>query len=793
MLIYNADLSKIEELVNDVSERVFHLRGLLSVYANILARDTTRNRSQGEVFNQNIVNQVMVLCRSATPIRVDSRVNFPPQLLEAEAEYFSGALLYIRDYSEDPNRIQVGFRRISRWQLQGGVKRAESDLYSATLAQEACVQVTTDIKNLLVISTIAHQVTYLVGKFSLSKASAKAVGKVLGTSIQNRRDIALKAHSKIVEARVFSLEKELIVVRKRVPPDQREIEAKLALYEAGCLLAEEEKNAMRLNPDHALEYLRLTPAEEEKHRVYQVQNAVDPEAVIFTLQQIVGLESILLPESQVQDQLLRYRYEMLQCLDGIVNQTYLKKFDLMPLGGYTRIFVQMGKDAVAHLAPKINVNGVPRIQPSADRDLAAILPLVFREKQLNNLLSAGKQFGSSISTDGIQLQFRVVDAQQVANKKRKYENIAAWRRGDAPQRVAPIEPTIEEQAEQEAARVAAQVAARLAAVEERRRLLAEKFSIPEGAELIACDPGIFNVGAFCRATRTDDGKYIPGETFVISTGSYYHDIGQTSRRNDFNARKQREDQRNASFAVASKAVAVALTKTADPVQLLEALRTRGQHFRTLYKFYGQMQNARIRWANYQGSRSWMDKLLPRLLPTPNHILLVGDATFANSVKGLPAGVVSKVMKHFERTGAKIRYVDEFRTSLLDSYNQVVTSHPPRKFVTRMNRHGRVVKYFTRINGLAQSSVSGAPRLLNRDINASRNILINFVAKCTTGKVLREFDRQTPKRDLVRPRACYAYYSERRNGRKGFNRVIRLPPPPPPLPLPQPMDVQQQEQ
>ena len=185
MLIYNTDLSKIEELVNDVSERMFHLRGLLSVYANILARDTTRNRSQGEVFNQNIVYQVMALRRSATPIRVDSRVNVPRQLLEAEAEYFSGSLLYIRDYREDPNRVQVGFRRNTRWELQGGVVRAESDLYSRTLAHEASVQVTTDIKNLLVISTIAHQVTYLVGKFSLSKASANAVGKVLGTSIQN--------------------------------------------------------------------------------------------------------------------------------------------------------------------------------------------------------------------------------------------------------------------------------------------------------------------------------------------------------------------------------------------------------------------------------------------------------------------------------------------------------------------------------------------------------------------------------------------------------------------------------
>ena len=552
---------------------------------------------------------------------------------------------------------------------------------------------------------------------------------------------------------------------------------------------EGEKTEVRNNPQLALGALTITPLEEEKHAKYQQNNAVDGvPIVIITLQEILEAELLLIPATQDQDQLLRYRYRMLQCLDGLEDQEHIKKFDLMPLAGYTRIFVRLDRNALAHLAPKVmRADGQLVIQPFLDRDFSDILPLVFKPEKLAKLAQSNKgwQWGDSFSTDEIQAQLRMVDEQNRVNKRRKFDAIAAAREGEERVPAAlRVEPTAEDRTQ-----------ARLAKDEEQRLKLLRNSTIPKNAILVGCDPGLRNMATFCWAAKTGSGHYVPSERFrVISTASVYHDTGQDARRDEFNKVLRRETGRNDTFAAASTAVADARTKTADPDLLLAALHMRGKHFRTLYKFYGQPTLARRRWANYQSMKAWMDRLVYDIFPTRNHILVIGDATFANSVKGLPPGLITKVLKYFEMKGkgGQMRWVDEYRTSKLDSYNHSVVSYPPQGWGYRVNRNGVVVKFLKRINGLAQSSVTGAPRLSNRDKNGARNILKKFISLCETGHFPKEFERTTPTAELVRPKAFYAYYSQRRNGRRGFYRVIRRPEAAPPLPVPQPGALDQQQ-
>ena len=179
------NLPLIRDLVADVSERVFHLRALLSVLANEVARDDTPDRMRGEIFNQVLVNRAMALCRSYHPAQGNARDRYPPQLLHAAELYFSGPLLYVRDYLVDPVRVQVGLLgrgrrgREERWELRGREedRRVESDLYGTAIADDMCRQVVTDISNCLIYSTVANQLACLRRKYDLSKAGATAVGR----------------------------------------------------------------------------------------------------------------------------------------------------------------------------------------------------------------------------------------------------------------------------------------------------------------------------------------------------------------------------------------------------------------------------------------------------------------------------------------------------------------------------------------------------------------------------------------------------------------------------------------
>ena len=323
MLIRPGDMKRITDLVDDVSERVFHLRGLLSVYAGLLVQNG-QDEVEGEVFTQVLVNQAMAICRSATPPPGHSRDHYPDLLLHAGNLYFNGPLLHVRDYISNPHVERVGgTNRRPVNGLVGGIARVESELYSTVIASYACTQVLTDITNVLTYATVAHQLIYLKGKYNLSKPAAKVIGNCLGTSREQRLTLALKAHSKGAEARLFALERELLVARKRIPQDEVDIAAKSLRYAQGCLAIENEKADMAADPDQALHSLVITAGEEAKHQTYQRNNAVDEDAAILSLQSILDAELVLIPDDQSQGQLLRYRHDMLLCLDGLEDQEHL--------------------------------------------------------------------------------------------------------------------------------------------------------------------------------------------------------------------------------------------------------------------------------------------------------------------------------------------------------------------------------------------------------------------------------------------------------------------------------------
>ena len=173
--------------------------------------------------------------------------------------------------------------------------------------------------------------------YSLSKSAAAAVGRCLGTSVEKRLELAIKAQSKAAEARLFALERELIAERRRVPPVQAALDEALARYEVACRETDIQRAEVLANPEVALRFLTVTAAEEQAHRVYQINNAVNfdvaaPQAEIVTLAEILAAELAFLPATQEQDVLLRYRYYMLSYLDGLETpQLKLKKFVILCL------------------------------------------------------------------------------------------------------------------------------------------------------------------------------------------------------------------------------------------------------------------------------------------------------------------------------------------------------------------------------------------------------------------------------------------------------------------------------
>jgi len=269
-----------------------------------------------------------------------------------------------------------------------------------------------------------------------------------------------------------------------------------------------------------------------------------------------------------------------------------------------------------------------------------------------------------------------------------------------------------------------------------------EFVLPPNATLVGLDTGIRNVFGLAREDALESG-------FAYSAGRYYSETGikRRQREHDFDFSKAaRED---AAFSEASNSVAAACTKTHDSVLLLQALAARGVSFRSMYAVYGSEKLARHRFLNYQGSQRVLHKMVKLVAPNKSDIVVVGDADFGSKVRGHPPGIAGRFVSVLKQELGPSRMVwgDEFRSSCLDSVDKQRMYHPPKELAVN-KRTG--AKYVRRVYGLYQRSAPGVSRLWNRDVNAARNIVLNFRHVMEHGVMPEHFRREV---EVDHPISC----------------------------------------
>jgi len=145
--------------------------------------------------------------------------------------------------------------------------------------------------------------------------------------------------------------------------------------------------------------------------------------------------------------------------------------------------------------------------------------------------------------------------------------------------------------------------------------------LPETAIKVGCDTGVRNIAGL--APDEKDGR----KPFTISAGYYYWETGISRRQKQMRKWVKKEKLASEDFAAAFVAVNAARKKTVDLAKLVSAAQVRGRSFRTMYAFYGSERFSAVRFHNYQGRQRVMEKLVRRVLPTKNHVLIAGDADF----------------------------------------------------------------------------------------------------------------------------------------------------------------------
>jgi hypothetical protein len=223
--------------------------------------------------------------------------------------------------------------------------------------------------------------------------------------------------------------------------------------------------------------------------------------------------------------------------------------------------------------------------------------------------------------------------------------------------------------------------------------------LPETAIKVGCDTGVRNIAGL--APDEKDGR----KPFTISAGYYYWETGISRRQKQMRKWVKKEKLASEDFAAAFVAVNAATKKTVDLAKLVSAAQVRGRSFRTMYAFYGSERFSAVRFHNYQGRQRVMDKLVRGVLPTKNHVLIAGDADFPSTIRGHRSGVATLFLKKCQEL-RKVIFVDEHRTSMLDSNTHTQMYNPPKKFA--ISKTGK--RYLQRINGLYQSSAPSKFRI-----------------------------------------------------------------------------------
>jgi hypothetical protein len=210
--------------------------------------------------------------------------------------------------------------------------------------------------------------------------------------------------------------------------------------------------------------------------------------------------------------------------------------------------------------------------------------------------------------------------------------------------------------------------------------------LPPGAKCVAVDAGLRNM---CGVAREDDcdlkkqkfknGKHPIGQgrgAWTYSTKQFRQETGSKPRAREEEALLRRRKVQDPALKQALDAVAAANTKTADVARLAAAVRERGAAWPKIYSFFGSQRHSRLKFANRMGEHSVLDRLVYEIAPNQTDHVIVGDANFGSTVRGLPPGAAGKLIRRLqEKLPGRVHFACEFRSSMLDCITHKPMAHP----------------------------------------------------------------------------------------------------------------------
>ena len=723
----------LEDLVTEATEIRFHAFGILSLCAADYAAATTDEQRaecgpnySGEPFNQTSIDQALAFSRSGN-VR-----NSGPLLTAA-------ALRYAEAVDLDGLRTTRKHSVLMKTQVLEALRTGTKVAFS----------------NMLKHGTRAHQRSALRQIHDLTSHESKVLCSLLSTSRESLAEDAMAAHVKRFTRIALRKRDEL---EKALHDGDAGADGLLTEYRALQRAVATRAAEARAQPELAMQSLLMEHA--IKPRVRQA-GFIGP---LLPLDAILEAERGRLPQTLSQHDQLMYRADLLRRLARCGCD---KLFDLVPQPSLRRVFVHVTKDVAAGLVPP--TAGSKKRKKLEYDDLHDLMPLIFDRRVLKQITrNKPLQFGDSFRTDGIQLHVVLVGQANREAKRRKLAARAETNRLKKEAKAAGevyVKPKkakaskTAKKTEQTLRAVAADAEAGGPAKAKRERKAHDpEFVLPEGATLVGLDTGIRNVFGLARMDDLEKG-------FTYSGGQYYNDTGIRRRQKVHAKAVADEMETNDAFRTASDAFAAARTKTHDAADLLEALRVRGRSFRTLHAFYGAEKLARHKFLNYRGKQRTLQKMVKLVAPKDTDVVVVGDADFGSKVRGLPPGVAGCFIKVLQRElgPQRVTWGDEFRSSCLDSIDHNHMYHPPKETAVNPRTGATYVK---KVYGLYQRSSPGVTRTWNRDVNAARNIVLNFSHRMKHGCLPMPFQRGTA---LVQPASCSYKWKKHTEKENKFQR------------------------
>jgi hypothetical protein len=384
---------RIRALQTNVDEISFDASEILAIYAYLLVTATPAVRAEhfanavckakGELFDATTVQRAFSLARFAPkPFKATKQKKKPdphpqPLLARAAEEYFSGKLAGKRE------------------------ARVNSPLLDTPVLEMAAINTRVACANLLDDAKAPAQVSALRSLYDMSGKEAKLLSARLGTSRADRLARGVEAVAKNARCAAYrAREARDAAVRKKRPDE--EIAALEEKLKAAMRDLETRVGTAKWQPDVALAALDASafPARSAPRNAAAGAPAPTP------LQDIFEYEVEELPETQRQDDQLLRRYELLKRVEEDTKQK--PRFDLMPGASFKRRFMHITKPTARKMLGL--GKGKRKLPEPCEDTLSDILPHLFKGRTLAQVKGGWHGFGDSFCTNGVEIQFKVVNA-----------------------------------------------------------------------------------------------------------------------------------------------------------------------------------------------------------------------------------------------------------------------------------------------------------------------------------------------------------------------------------------------